>query len=144
MTSSLSTATVLLDTLCVLLLSGTHRVLRFLQSSHGVPWSVDCHILKGSPKSAWAYLPAMVCFSGSCLWTQDPLLSNSSSFPLGWFQYSRPLFSLCRCQQGSRSRMDLDVVNMFVIAGGTLAIPILAFVASFLLWPSALIRIYYW
>ncbi|XP_011802688.1 PREDICTED: monoacylglycerol lipase ABHD6 [Colobus angolensis palliatus] len=40
--------------------------------------------------------------------------------------------------------MDLDVVNMFVIAGGTLAIPILAFVASFLLWPSALIRIYYW
>lgn len=43
-----------------------------------------------------------------------------------------------------KSRMDLDVVNMFVIAGGTLAIPILAFVASFLLWPSALIRIYYW
>lgn len=36
------------------------------------------------------------------------------------------------------------MVNMFVIAGGTLAIPILAFVASFLLWPSALIRIYYW
>lgn len=43
-----------------------------------------------------------------------------------------------------KSRMDLDVVNMFVIAGGTLALPILAFVASFLLWPSALIRIYYW
>ncbi|XP_068940352.1 monoacylglycerol lipase ABHD6 [Petaurus breviceps papuanus] len=40
--------------------------------------------------------------------------------------------------------MDLHVLNMFVIAGGTLAIPILAFVASFLLWPSALIRIYYW
>ncbi|XP_036187653.1 monoacylglycerol lipase ABHD6 isoform X2 [Myotis myotis] len=40
--------------------------------------------------------------------------------------------------------MDLDVVNMFLIAGGTLAIPILAFVASFLLWPSALIKIYYW
>uniref|UniRef100_A0A8D2NEC8 acylglycerol lipase n=1 Tax=Zonotrichia albicollis TaxID=44394 RepID=A0A8D2NEC8_ZONAL len=40
--------------------------------------------------------------------------------------------------------MDLDMLNMFVIAGGTLAIPILAFVASFLLWPSALIRIYYW
>ncbi|PKK21006.1 abhydrolase domain containing 6 [Columba livia] len=40
--------------------------------------------------------------------------------------------------------MDPDVLNMFVIAGGTLAIPILAFVASFLLWPSALIRIYYW
>nr|KAF6310004.1 abhydrolase domain containing 6, acylglycerol lipase [Myotis myotis] len=39
--------------------------------------------------------------------------------------------------------MDLDVVNMFLIAGGTLAIPILAFVASFLLWPSALIKIYY-
>jgi len=43
-----------------------------------------------------------------------------------------------------KSSMDLDVLNMFVIAGGTLAIPILAFVASFLLWPSALIRIYYW
>ncbi|KAM6470395.1 monoacylglycerol lipase ABHD6 isoform 1-T5 [Liasis olivaceus] len=40
--------------------------------------------------------------------------------------------------------MDLDVLNMFVIAGGTLALPILAFVASFLLWPSALIKIYYW
>lgn len=40
--------------------------------------------------------------------------------------------------------MDLDMLNMFVIASGTLAIPILAFVASFLLWPSALIRIYYW
>ncbi|XP_066554326.1 monoacylglycerol lipase ABHD6 isoform X2 [Amia ocellicauda] len=40
--------------------------------------------------------------------------------------------------------MDMDVLNMFVIAGGTLAIPILAFVASFLLWPSALIRVYYW
>uniref|UniRef100_A0A8C2X3E8 acylglycerol lipase n=1 Tax=Cyclopterus lumpus TaxID=8103 RepID=A0A8C2X3E8_CYCLU len=39
---------------------------------------------------------------------------------------------------------DLDVVNLFIIAGGTLAIPILAFVASFLLWPSALIRVYYW
>lgn len=45
------------------------------------------------------------------------------------------------CEEG---KMDLDVLNMFVIAGGTLAIPILAFVASFLLWPSALIRIYYW
>ncbi|MEE6501820.1 hypothetical protein FKM82_004329 [Ascaphus truei] len=40
--------------------------------------------------------------------------------------------------------MDLDVLNMFLIAGGTLAIPILAFVASFLLWPSALIKVYYW
>ncbi|XP_030062428.1 monoacylglycerol lipase ABHD6 [Microcaecilia unicolor] len=40
--------------------------------------------------------------------------------------------------------MDLDVINMFMIAGGTLAIPILAFVASFLLWPSSLIRFYYW
>ncbi|KAA8590923.1 hypothetical protein FQN60_001866 [Etheostoma spectabile] len=39
---------------------------------------------------------------------------------------------------------DLDVVNLFIIAGGTLAIPILAFVASFLLWPSALIKVYYW
>ncbi|XP_078270717.1 monoacylglycerol lipase abhd6-A isoform X2 [Rhinoraja longicauda] len=40
--------------------------------------------------------------------------------------------------------MDLDLVNMFVLAGGTLAIPILAFVASFLLCPAALIRFYYW
>ncbi|KAM4721472.1 monoacylglycerol lipase ABHD6 [Rhinophrynus dorsalis] len=40
--------------------------------------------------------------------------------------------------------MDLDVLNMFLIAGGTLLIPIFAFVASFLLWPAALIRIYYW
>ncbi|XP_051958086.1 monoacylglycerol lipase ABHD6-like [Xyrauchen texanus] len=40
--------------------------------------------------------------------------------------------------------MDLDMVNMFVIAGGTLAIPILAFVASFMLWPAALIKVYHW
>ncbi|KAG9335140.1 hypothetical protein JZ751_005612 [Albula glossodonta] len=40
--------------------------------------------------------------------------------------------------------MDLDMLNMFLIAGGTLALPILAFVASFLLWPSALIKVYYW
>ncbi len=39
---------------------------------------------------------------------------------------------------------DLDVVNLFIIAGGTLAIPILAFIASVLLWPSALIKVYYW
>uniref|UniRef100_A0A672HXI9 Abhydrolase domain containing 6b n=1 Tax=Salarias fasciatus TaxID=181472 RepID=A0A672HXI9_SALFA len=35
-------------------------------------------------------------------------------------------------------------MNLFIIAGGTLAIPILAFLASFLLWPSALIKVYYW
>ncbi|GAB1298617.1 Monoacylglycerol lipase ABHD6 [Apodemus speciosus] len=58
-----------------------------------------------------------------------------SSWEYGWH---------VECRQASGNRMDLDVVNMFVIAGGTLAIPILAFVASFLLWPSALIRIYYW
>ncbi|KAM4650914.1 monoacylglycerol lipase ABHD6 [Discoglossus pictus] len=40
--------------------------------------------------------------------------------------------------------MDLDVFNMFLVAGGTLAIPILAFIASFFLWPAALINIYYW
>ncbi|XP_062842184.1 monoacylglycerol lipase ABHD6 [Trichomycterus rosablanca] len=40
--------------------------------------------------------------------------------------------------------MDLDVVNMLIIAGGTLTVPILAFVASFLLWPAALIKVYYW
>ncbi|XP_054642187.1 BTB/POZ domain-containing protein KCTD6 isoform X5 [Dunckerocampus dactyliophorus] len=39
---------------------------------------------------------------------------------------------------------ELDVVNLFIIAGGTLAIPILAFFASFLLWPSMLIKVYYW
>lgn len=39
---------------------------------------------------------------------------------------------------------DLDMVNLLVLAGATLAIPILSFVASFLLWPSALIKIYYW
>ncbi|XP_036390173.1 monoacylglycerol lipase ABHD6b [Megalops cyprinoides] len=40
--------------------------------------------------------------------------------------------------------MDIDVLNMFLIAGGTLALPILAFIASFLLWPSVLIKVYYW
>ncbi|KAG7472894.1 hypothetical protein MATL_G00113970 [Megalops atlanticus] len=40
--------------------------------------------------------------------------------------------------------MDIDVLNMFLIAGGTLALPILAFMASFLLWPSVLIKVYYW
>ncbi|TRY66796.1 hypothetical protein DNTS_009585 [Danionella cerebrum] len=40
--------------------------------------------------------------------------------------------------------MDLDMVSMFLIAGGTLAIPILAFVASFFLWPAALIQVYHW
>ncbi|XP_049608053.1 monoacylglycerol lipase ABHD6b isoform X1 [Syngnathus scovelli] len=39
---------------------------------------------------------------------------------------------------------ELELVNLLIIAGGTLAIPILAFVASFLLWPSALIKVYYW
>ncbi|XP_043934728.1 monoacylglycerol lipase ABHD6 [Protopterus annectens] len=40
--------------------------------------------------------------------------------------------------------MDLDIVTMLALAGGTLAIPILAFMASFLLWPSALINVYHW
>ncbi|XP_030633560.1 monoacylglycerol lipase ABHD6 [Chanos chanos] len=40
--------------------------------------------------------------------------------------------------------MDLDVGNMFLLAGSTLAIPILAFVASFLLWPAVLIKVYNW
>lgn len=40
--------------------------------------------------------------------------------------------------------MDMDTLNMFLIAGGTLAIPILAFVASFLLWPATLIKVYHW
>lgn len=39
---------------------------------------------------------------------------------------------------------DLDVLNLLIIAGGTLAVPILVFVVSFLFWPSALIKVYYW
>lgn len=39
---------------------------------------------------------------------------------------------------------DLEVLNLFIIAGATLAVPILAFVASVLLWPSALVKVYYW
>lgn len=41
-------------------------------------------------------------------------------------------------------QMDLNMMNMFVIAGSTLAIPVLAFVALFLLRPAALIKVYYW
>lgn len=40
--------------------------------------------------------------------------------------------------------MDQDMVNMFAIAAGTLAIPLLLFMASFMLWPSSLIKVYYW
>ncbi|XP_065142761.1 monoacylglycerol lipase ABHD6b [Paramisgurnus dabryanus] len=40
--------------------------------------------------------------------------------------------------------MDMDMVNMFAIAAGTLAIPLLLFMASFMLWPSSLIKFYYW
>uniref|UniRef100_A0A3B1KJD1 Abhydrolase domain containing 6, acylglycerol lipase b n=1 Tax=Astyanax mexicanus TaxID=7994 RepID=A0A3B1KJD1_ASTMX len=40
--------------------------------------------------------------------------------------------------------MDLDVLNLFAIAMGTLAVPILLFMASFMLWPSSLIKVYYW
>lgn len=40
--------------------------------------------------------------------------------------------------------MDLDVLNLFAIAIGTLAVPILLFMASFMLWPSSLIKVYYW
>uniref|UniRef100_A0A4W5KXZ3 Abhydrolase domain containing 6, acylglycerol lipase n=1 Tax=Hucho hucho TaxID=62062 RepID=A0A4W5KXZ3_9TELE len=38
--------------------------------------------------------------------------------------------------------MDVDVVNMFVLAGVTLVIPILAFFASFYMWPAAIIHVY--
>ncbi|KAJ8333351.1 hypothetical protein SKAU_G00422470 [Synaphobranchus kaupii] len=57
---------------------------------------------------------------------------------------------LCKSQRSEEDgeqvtlAMDMDVLNMFLIAGGTLALPILAFLASFLLWPSALIKVYYW
>jgi len=40
--------------------------------------------------------------------------------------------------------MDQDMMNMFAIAAGTLAIPLLLFMASFMLWPSSLIKVYYW
>lgn len=40
--------------------------------------------------------------------------------------------------------MDLELRNMVFMAAGALAIPILAFGVCFLLWPSALIRVYYW
>ncbi|XP_012991858.2 monoacylglycerol lipase ABHD6 [Esox lucius] len=40
--------------------------------------------------------------------------------------------------------MDVDMTNMFVLAGGTLAIPILAFFASFYMWPAAIIHVYNW
>ncbi|KAJ8257937.1 hypothetical protein GJAV_G00191340 [Gymnothorax javanicus] len=40
--------------------------------------------------------------------------------------------------------MDIDTVNMLLIAGVTLAVPILAFAASYFLWPSILIKIYNW
>lgn len=48
------------------------------------------------------------------------------------------------CIFRSAMASDLDVVNLFLIAGGTLVLPILAFLASFLLWPSVLIKVYYW
>ncbi|XP_076840097.1 monoacylglycerol lipase ABHD6b isoform X2 [Brachyhypopomus gauderio] len=40
--------------------------------------------------------------------------------------------------------MDPDVMKLFSIAVGTLAVPLLLFMASFLMWPSSLIRVYYW
>ncbi|XP_035239271.1 monoacylglycerol lipase ABHD6b [Anguilla anguilla] len=40
--------------------------------------------------------------------------------------------------------MDMDLLNLLLVAGGTLALPILAFAASFFFWPSALIKVYYW
>lgn len=47
-------------------------------------------------------------------------------------------------QKDLPAKMDLDVMNMFAVALGTMAIPLLLFMASFLLWPSSLIKIYYW
>uniref|UniRef100_A0A672MRL6 Abhydrolase domain containing 6b n=1 Tax=Sinocyclocheilus grahami TaxID=75366 RepID=A0A672MRL6_SINGR len=44
----------------------------------------------------------------------------------------------------NRVAIDQGMVNMFVIAAGTLAIPLLLFMASFMLWPSSLIKVYYW
>ncbi|KAF5903501.1 monoacylglycerol lipase ABHD6-like [Clarias magur] len=40
--------------------------------------------------------------------------------------------------------MDLEAVTLFAIALGTLAVPLLLFMASFMLWPSSLIKFYFW
>ncbi|XP_062871809.1 monoacylglycerol lipase ABHD6b [Trichomycterus rosablanca] len=40
--------------------------------------------------------------------------------------------------------MDIDVVSVCAIAMGTLVVPLLLFMASFMLWPSSLIKVYYW
>ncbi|KAG2470791.1 monoacylglycerol lipase ABHD6 [Polypterus senegalus] len=40
--------------------------------------------------------------------------------------------------------MDLDMFSMIAAASGMLAVPILAFIACFFLWPSALINFYHW
>lgn len=40
--------------------------------------------------------------------------------------------------------MDLDVAKMLMLAGGTLALPILGFIASFMFWPAVLIKVYNW
>lgn len=55
---------------------------------------------------------------------------------------------VCVCHGSFRSEFmmaaDVDMLNLVVIAAATLAVPILVFMASFLLWPSALIKVYYW
>lgn len=61
-----------------------------------------------------------------------------------WNRVEWLLVRYCVCFQGRVMAADLDVLNLFVIAGATLAVPILAFVASVLLWPSALVKVYYW
>ncbi|KAI5095771.1 monoacylglycerol lipase ABHD6, partial [Silurus meridionalis] len=40
--------------------------------------------------------------------------------------------------------MDLDEVTLFAIAVGMLAVPLLVFMAIFMLWPSSLIKVYFW
>ncbi|KAI5612351.1 monoacylglycerol lipase ABHD6, partial [Silurus asotus] len=40
--------------------------------------------------------------------------------------------------------MDLDEVTLFAIAVGMLAVPLLVFMAIYMLWPSLLIKVYFW
>ena len=50
----------------------------------------------------------------------------------------------CVCFVRRAMAADFDVVNLLVIAAATLAVPIVAFGISFLLWPSVLIKVYHW
>ncbi|XP_023620762.1 monoacylglycerol lipase ABHD6 isoform X3 [Myotis lucifugus] len=109
--------------------------------------SLDINRRRPEQAPAW---DVSMCYSPGCHDGQLVFLTSAGFtecclvFNIEVPHFTQQICKPRRHQPALKSRMDLDVVNMFVIAGGTLAIPILAFVASFLLWPSALIRIYYW